>query len=311
MSHRAAEDGTDGEPLVTVVIPTWNRAALVETAVRSVLAQTCPRLEVVVVDDGSTDGTAARLRAIGDARVTVLECGRLAHVGRLRNLGARAGSGALVAFLDSDDVWLPGKLAAQVDALRRSGAAWCYTDYHLMDPAGGFVPRRAGKFVALDGRIARDVVEIRADLSISSLVVRRAAFEAVGGFSEDPALTARGDWELYLRLATHADAVAVPQVLTRMLEHDGRTTHALAHPYERTALAYGAYLRTRPPRDLRRAAHRVLGGLLAQAAAARLARREPAAAAALFARALGHRPRPEAWVRALAAGLLSALRPRA
>jgi GT2 family glycosyltransferase len=309
MTAQAAGDALPPRPVVTVVIPTWNRAALAEKAARSVLAQTYGRLALVVVDDGSADGTAARLRALDDERLRVVESPHLGHIGRLRNLGVRAGSGELVAFLDSDDAWLPGKLEAQVDALRRSGAGWCYTDYELMDEAGAPVPRRGGRFVALDGHIARDVVEIRADVTVCSVLVRRDAFDAVGGFSEEPALTARGDWEFNLRLATHADAVAVPVVLLRVLEHAGRMTRGVMDPYERTALAYEVYLRSDPPRELARAARQVMAHLLADAGAYRLARREAGAAAGLFLRSLRHEPKPFRWMRSLASGARAMLRP--
>ena len=301
-------DALPPEPRVTVVIPTWNRAALVEKAARSVLAQTYRRLELVVVDDGSTDGTAERLRAIRDERLRVIGSPRRGHIGRLRNLGVAAGSGKLVAFLDSDDTWLPGKLAAQVDALRGSNAGWCYTDYELVDEAGATVSRRAGRFVALDGDIAPDVVEMRADVSVSTLLVRRTVFDAVAGFSEEPALTARGDWEFHLRLATRAEAVVVPVVMLRLLEHTGRMTRGLPDPHERTALAYEVYLRSGPPRELARAARRVIAHLLADAAAHRLGQRKPIAAAGLFLRSLRQGPSPPRWVASLGRGIKAVLR---
>src|SRR6266446_6353562 len=118
-------------PLVTVVIPTWNRLPLLEEAVASVIVQTHSYWELIVVDDGSTDGTADRLRAFGDRRVRVVVLRHIGNIGRLRNIGAAAGSGEFIAFLDSDDVWLPRKLELQIGALRDSSAGWCYTGFEM------------------------------------------------------------------------------------------------------------------------------------------------------------------------------------
>ena len=125
-------------PLVTVVIPTWNRSADVVEAVTCALAQEGPSLEVVVVDDGSTDGTAEALAARfpGEPRLRVL---RQANGGtaRARNTGIDAARGRYTALLDSDDRWLPGHLAAQVETLERApDAALALGDAFYVDRQG-------------------------------------------------------------------------------------------------------------------------------------------------------------------------------
>src|SRR5919108_386145 len=107
-----------GSMTVSVVIPTYNRAHTVLDAVWSVLTQRFRDLELVVVDDGSTDDTAARLAAVDDPRLQVI-MGRHAGVSAARNLGVAKASGELVAFLDSDDLWHPEKLACEVAFLTR------------------------------------------------------------------------------------------------------------------------------------------------------------------------------------------------
>src|SRR5882762_1494192 len=106
------------EPKFSVIIPTFNRATLVLHAVDSVLAQTYGNFELIVVDDGSTDDTVDRLRRIGDRRLSIVT---ISHggVSAARNAGIAAASGALISFLDSDDLWLPHKLASEVDFLVR------------------------------------------------------------------------------------------------------------------------------------------------------------------------------------------------
>ena len=299
---------TAERPLVTVVIPTWNRLPLLRRAVASVAAQTYPAWELVVVDDGSTDGTADWVRSLGDARVRVVEVPHCAHVGRLRNAGVRAGSGALAAFLDSDDEWLPGKLEAQVAAMRAAGARWCYGRYELMDAEGRPVARRAGEFLARSGPIARDLLMDRADVCVVTLLVERTLFEEAGGFSEDPRVRRREDWELHVRLAMRADALALDQALTRVRDHEDRTTAAMPDPFTTTVPAYDAFLETNPPADLARLARRGRAVHLADAGAEQLARGAWVTAAGMFARALLGGVRPGRWARAIVRGGRARLR---
>jgi glycosyltransferase involved in cell wall biosynthesis len=114
--------------LVSVVIPTYNRAALVLGAIHSVLSQTYKNIEVIVVDDGSNDDTEARIQSEfgGDARVRYFKKEN-GGVSSARNFGIRESRGEYIALLDSDDVWLPGKLELQVECLRRiptAGMVW-------------------------------------------------------------------------------------------------------------------------------------------------------------------------------------------
>ena len=106
-------------PLVTVIIPTWNRSRLVAEAVASVVAQSYGNWELIVVDDGSTDNTVDRLESFAIRGLKIVRTAHIGHIGRLRNLGAHAGQGTFLAFLDSDDLWCPAKLERQISALDR------------------------------------------------------------------------------------------------------------------------------------------------------------------------------------------------
>lgn len=108
------------DPVVSVIIPTFNRAGVVTRAIDSVLGQTYHSVEVIVVDDGSTDETPGTLKAYGDAIVPIFQ--KNAGPSAARNRGVRESKGDLLAFLDSDDVWLATKLERQVDLLERAGA---------------------------------------------------------------------------------------------------------------------------------------------------------------------------------------------
>src|SRR5262249_37649013 len=115
-------------PRVSVVMPTHDRADTVARAVQSVLVQTFQDLELIVVDDGSTDNTSAVLAALADPRLRVLRLDDNCGVSHARNIGVGAARGELLAFLDSDDEWLPEKLAAQVachDATTSPSLVYC------------------------------------------------------------------------------------------------------------------------------------------------------------------------------------------
>lgn len=127
-----------GEVTVSVIMPVYNCAAYVEEAVRSVLAQTCESVEVLVIDDGSADDTfaiATRLAA-EDTRVIALKNPENMGVARTRNRGLDMARGEYVAFLDGDDRWHPEKLKVQIARMQAENAALSYTSYAIVDAAG-------------------------------------------------------------------------------------------------------------------------------------------------------------------------------
>ena len=293
-------------PLVSIVIPTWNRRDLVRQAVGSVIAQTCGNWELIVVDDGSTDGTAAMISAMNDPRIRVIEIARGSMVGHLRNVGAQEGTATWIAFLDSDDLWLPGKLQLQLDALEASGAGWCYGPCELLRPGGEATPIRAGQFLPLSGDILHDLLADRTGAYIGTLVVRRELFEKVGGFDES--LANREDLDFELRLAAVADAVAVAEVVTRVREHEGRRTRDLSFPHERTALVYQRFRKRFPRSHAAILARKKEASVLTQAGAQRIERRHFAKGANLMLRALALGAPPLFWLRSAAGGLRRAVK---
>ena len=172
-------------PRVSVIVPVKNGARYLAEALDSVRAQAFPDLEVLVVDDGSTDGTAALVRARGDAR---LVDGPGLGCAAARNAGVAAARGALLAFLDHDDRWAPGKLALQVDWLDRH-------------PHVGWAVGRLQNFLepgcAEPAWCAGGAARVELGLVPGTLVVRRAAFDAVGPF--DPSYPYGSDTEWFFR----------------------------------------------------------------------------------------------------------------
>lgn len=187
-------------PRVSVVIPTYNRADDLVRALRSVQRQTFAAWEAVVVDNHSTDGTVAALEALADPRITMHFVHNQGVIATSRNVGIRTARGEFVAFLDSDDWWTPAKLARSVAALD-GGADVVYHDLVIARDAA---PGRFAR-VARTWQVATpafdDLIQRGNAVQTSSVVVRRALLEQVGGFREDPAMIAIEDFDLWLRLA--------------------------------------------------------------------------------------------------------------
>jgi teichuronic acid biosynthesis glycosyltransferase TuaG len=120
---------------VSVVIPVYNLALFIRQTLESVLAQTYRDLEVLVVDDGSTDGSRDVVRAVAaqDARVRLIESAVNGGPGVARNRGIESAHGRYIAFLDGDDLWYPDKLEKQLALMKSTGAAFCFTSYRITD----------------------------------------------------------------------------------------------------------------------------------------------------------------------------------
>lgn len=206
-------------PRVSVIVPTFNRAASIAAAVKSALDQTFADLEVLVIDDGSTDATADVLADISDARLFLLRHDRNAGAAAARNTGLKAARGELIAFLDSDDTWMPEKLALQVAALDAAPAGHevCCTGVvlHLLDHG-----------VTRVRRIARSsnwshTLAIGCDLSPgTTLLARRAAFDRVGPLDET--LPRFEDWDWLFRYTRTHEIVALCQPLAHVHNRRGR-----------------------------------------------------------------------------------------
>jgi len=205
---------------VSVVIPTYNRAEMVMRAVGSVVEQTFQDFELIVVDDGSTDDTVARLQTLSDARIRLLPLPANSGGSRARNEGLRAARADLVAFLDSDDEWLPRKLEVQLARLRDSTdsrVAVAYCPWVTRDHLGGReVP---GGLPANEGDVLEPLLR-GWNVATSAALIRRGALEGVGGFDER--LPAAQEYDLWLRLATAGhNFVAVREALVVKHTHDG------------------------------------------------------------------------------------------
>jgi glycosyltransferase involved in cell wall biosynthesis len=208
-------------PAVTVVIPTRNRPRQVARAVRSALAQTLADLEILVVDDASTDDTGAVLAPLADPRVRVLRHERRRGACAARNTGIAAARGRFVALLDDDDEWMPAKLAAQVARFASSpedvGLVYCGVE--VVAEATGEVRRRS---LPRGAPFTYEDLLRSTGFGASAALIRRECFAAVGGFDET--LAGAQDRDMWLRIAQRYRLDYVPEPLVRWYIHGEQIT---------------------------------------------------------------------------------------
>lgn len=184
------------KPKVSVIIPTYNRLPMVQEAVESVLAQDFEDFELIVVDDGSTDGTAEVIRKYG-GRVRLIEHAHNRGVSAARNTGILHSRGKYIAFLDSDDLWVKGKLRIQVNFLDENPQfLLCYTDEIWIRKGKRVNPMK--KHSKYSGWIFEKCLPL-CIISPSSAMMRRSLFQKVGLFDE--ALPVCEDYDFWLRVS--------------------------------------------------------------------------------------------------------------
>ena len=243
------------QPRVSVIIPAFQSEARIGSTLHRLRRQSYDDFEVVVVNDGSTDGTSAAVRRAmeADPRIRLIEQSNNRGIATARNVGIEAARGELLAFLDDDDLWLSRKLELQVtrfDSARDAAVVSCYSA--LVDPAGRLLGWRFGG--ETEGDVYDEMLEWDMVSGGSVALVARSALEQVGGF--DASLPDRADWDLWVRLARRYPFACVPRVLVGYTRRPGSASQS----YERM-LAQGrsvlAKARSETP-SLRDARHRAL-----------------------------------------------------
>ncbi len=221
-------------PEATVVIPTHDRWPLLSRrALPSALAQKDVELEVVVVDEASSDGTTEGLEALDDPRLRIVRHDVPRRLPGARNAGVAVAGGRWLAFLDDDDVWAPRKLRLQIDAAHAASADWAYGRAVVVD--GALRPLEDDPFPApeaLEGLLDGGNWIPGGG---SNVVVRAEEFHAAGGFDE--ALRFFEDWDLWLRLLDRGLPASVDAVVMARVEHGAnmavRDRNEVAAAFER------------------------------------------------------------------------------
>jgi glycosyltransferase involved in cell wall biosynthesis len=203
-------------PRVSVIVPAYNAERFLAEALDSALAQTERPFEIIVVDDGSTDGTRALAERYEPPVRVVHQVNR--GLPYARNFGAKHATGDWLAFLDADDIWLPPKLATQL-ALAHSDVSVVYSDRENFGDLDG-LPRIQSEVTPIfEGDIFETLLLRGNMLTASSTMVRRTVFEGVGGFVEDPRIRECEDWDLWIRVTERHRVAASREPLVKYRLH--------------------------------------------------------------------------------------------
>jgi glycosyltransferase involved in cell wall biosynthesis len=212
-----SERSTAGVPEVSVIIPTHNRCERLRLTLRSALAQDDVIFEVIVVDDGSSDGTTRMVEALGDARVRLARNEVPQGESGARNRGIEEARGTWIAFLDDDDLWAPHKLALQLDALGATGRSWAYGGEVAIDDDLNVL---YGSPPPTPEEVAASLIRHNSvPASASNVVVASKLLARVGGF--DPELRRTPDWDMWLRLVRVGPPASVDRPIVAICVHPG------------------------------------------------------------------------------------------
>lgn len=210
---------TDRHPVVSIIIPTYNRAGLIAETIRSILEQTYSNWELIIVDDGSNDNTEEVIAEIKDNRIHFIKAGRIGIGGKIKNIGLERANGELIAFNDSDDLWDKTKLEKQIAALREFPAAgFClsggYNFKKIHQPLDSFYKQKAGhRFDNIFTSIFRSEVAV----FTQALLFRKDCLDVVGNFKEEKPFS---DFDFIVGLAKQFKAVILYEPLVFRRLHD-------------------------------------------------------------------------------------------
>ncbi len=194
--------------LISVILPVYNGEDTIRKTIQSVLSQKFSSLELIVINDGSTDSTVETVKSITDSRLQIFSYPN-AGLAASRNRGIFHCVGEFISFIDSDDLWTDDKLEDQLKALQeysKAAVVYSWTDY--IDTQGKFL--KSGRRITATGDVYKELVLWNFLENGSNPLIRSDALKAVGAFDES--LVAAEDWDMWLRLAACYEFIAVPKV---------------------------------------------------------------------------------------------------
>lgn len=222
MARQVDSADRDHPPRISVIIPAYNRGGLLIEALESVFRQTWTDFEVIVVDDGSTDDTAALIAPFLSRICFLRQSNR--GVAAARNLGIRHARGEFICFLDSDDLWMTTKLEEQIAfAEQNAQYALIATEIEAFDESGEVSDRRKSKMYRIHNGFVLEHLLFSNWIQSSTVMVRRSVLLSVGGFDEDVGNFGE-DWLLWMRFAAVAQIYFLPKPLVRYRIHTQNLT---------------------------------------------------------------------------------------
>ena len=234
-------------PTVSVIIPTYNRAHLIDKAINSVLSQTYQDYEIIIVDDASTDNTKEVVKDFTDSRISYIFHINNLDISAARNSGIKASQGKYIALLDSDDEWLPEKLDKQINKFEKESLkiGVIYTGSYYIDEKGSQI--RKVHVPIKEGYIYEDLLRAGGYLCLSSTLIKRECFKKVGLFDEN--LPPCEDLDMWIRIAKYYKFSYIKDLLVASRIHNNQITNdseALIKGIKKIQVKYNKELRKRP-----------------------------------------------------------------
>lgn len=214
------------QPLVSIIMTTYNRAGYIGETINNIQGQTYTNWELLIEDDGSDDNTTAIVEDIADTRIYYTRHKRTAVTGRLKNLALQKAKGEFIAFMDSDDLWVPDKLEQQIKALAGNiGAGWSFTNwadfYDLSHPLKPYYPETSGTETI---QAFQALCTAKRPVSTATIMFKTNCLEMAGSFNENRLFT---DFSFIARLAYHYKAVVFyePMLYRRLHQSNNISTN--------------------------------------------------------------------------------------
>lgn len=205
--------------LISVIIPSYNRADYIAETIESVLAQTYNPIEIIVIDDGSTDNTREIVAAYEPRVKYVWQ--ENAERATARNHGLRLAKGEFISFLDSDDLWLPNKIEEGINFFEKNpSVGFVYTDALQIDAEGNYLKLLKAK--GFNGKVTEELLKDNF-IPMATHLIRTQLAKNINGFREERQLSGSEDWEFWVRLSTVTDFAYLPVATTKIRTHEANT----------------------------------------------------------------------------------------
>lgn len=274
------------DPVVTVVIPTYNQAGYLREALASVLAQSFHDWEVIVINNFSEDDTVAVVESFADFRIKLEHFRNNGVIGASRNRGIALARGRYIAFLDSDDAWLPGKLARCIPYLEQGA--------DLVSHGLRYIGKRSGEFYCGPAHRASviSLLDYGSCITPSATLSSKLALENVGCFSENPAVVTSEDYHLWIKLAcSGARMEFINEILGAYRIHEGNHSNSVMRHLNSVLVVLEEFKQQPENKRISRLSLRKRQGLAYYGAARGMQKNgQFSLAAGLYLKALFHRP---------------------
>lgn len=216
------------DELVSIVLPTYNRADLIVETIQSVIDQSYSQWELIIIDDGSSDDSKDRIARFNDERIQYHFIEHTGILGKVRNEGMRLAKGNYIAFLDSDDIWLPHKLEFQLSLLKKYPQASFVFGHGVQFGEGAIAPPLLEKLF-MGNVFLPTLLEERFVFYVPTILFNRKILEMEHEINES--LNSGGDIDFFLRMAHHFDGIFSNEIVVRIRKHQ----HSHSHDLELTA----------------------------------------------------------------------------